>query len=347
MPYITDRTSIEADEKCGQKRWWFLHEAGEGIVPVKEPLPLRDGIAIHEELAALLEKRELNLPQPPEDETDQEAMESWARMVGWLVAFHTWAWPEWFAPHYDIVAIEKEMVLDRGALWVAFTADIILRKKIVTDKKPLVVVDFKSVGWLTKEWAESWPFSIQMHLNQLGVEEEMEEAVSHAIVVGLSKGKWDDGKLRHPYVWAYSNGEEWSEKYTRANGWSLRPVWEYGSGGAEGVKEWVLRLGREIGLSQFPVSQPVVFDRVMAEDLLMDRSLREREVELFFKELGDDFDPHTSQRLTFPRRYSACRPSFGSPCPYLSACWNKDIGADPIGSGEYKRRTPHHTIEAD
>ena len=340
---VTDRTSIEADEKCGQKRWWFLHEEGRGIVPAKEPLALRDGIAIHEALASILTNSALSLPEMPVD-ADQGDLESWARQVGWMVAFHEWVWPEWFAPFYDIVDIEKELVIERSDLWVAYTPDVVMRQKAAPNK--LVVLDFKSVGIQGKEWHESWPYAIQMHLNQRGVAEEYNEPVSHALVVGLSKGQPRDGKLRHPYVWAYSDGDSWSSEWKR--NWNLRPVWEYGSGGAEGVKEWVLLLGREVGLEQFPVSLPIVEDQALVEELLVQRAQRESEVQLYLHHrlIMSDEDRKRSHAYIFPKRYSHCKPSFGSACPYLHACWNGDVGADPLGSGIYVRRIPHHDVES-
>jgi hypothetical protein len=340
---VTDRTSVEADETCGMKRWWFLHEEGRGIVLAAEPPPLRDGIAIHASLAALLESQELVLPEPPLD-PDQDLWESWARQVGWLVAFHEWVWPQWFAPFYDIVDVEKELVIEREGLWVAFTPDIVLRSR-ATNR--LVVVDFKSVGMQGKEWHESWPFAVQLHLNQRGVAEEYQEPVSHAIVVGLTKGQPRDGKLRHPYVWAYSDGENWSTDWRK--NWDLRPLWEYGSGGAEGIREWVLRLGPDVGLSQFPVSVPIVEDRAMVEEWLEERAEREAEVSDFLtrrltmqpQEIAPVF------KLVFPKRRIHCKKAMGGACPYLHACWNADIGNDPLGSGLYVRRIPHHDVEVD
>ena len=341
LTFITDRTSIETDWTCGQKRWWMLHEGGRGIVPVNTPAPLRDGIAIHASLAALLENNELILPPPPTD-GDQEEMEAWAREVGWLVAFHTYAWPKWFAPFYDVVAIEQEQVLDRPGIWIAFTADIVLRNK-TTGK--LLVVDFKSVGNLSREWVESWGFAPQMHLNGIGVEEELKQPVSAVQVIGLQKGQWRDGKIRHPYVWAYSDGERWSTDWKK--GWGLRPLWEYGSGGVEGVREWVLLQGEGVGLSQFPLAVPVVPSRRVVERLVQDRLKREDEVNQFFQD-APNMDPEVRQaefRKVFESRFKNCRPSYGPGCDYLSACWNADVNADPIGSGLFKERIPHHNVE--
>ena len=343
-PFLTDRTSIETDWTCPRKRWWMLHEGGQGIVPASMPDALRDGIAVHEALASLLSGTPLSLPpMPTEPETTQKQLEAWARQVGWLVAFTEWVVPEWITPFYDIVAVEQEMVLERPEIWVAFTADVILRQK--AEPKKLVVWDFKSVGWLTKEWAESWPFAVQVHVNLIGVEEELNEPVSHGLIVGLSKGSEREGKLRHPYVWAYSDGTQWSSEWKK--GWALRPTWEYGSGGAEGVREWVLSLGREAGLAQFPLSMPIVADRGLVEELIEARIQREFDVREALELVNDD-DPELARSIfstTFPQHFKSCRPAVGAGCDYLHACHNAEIGADPLGSGLFKVRIPHHEIE--
>lgn len=344
MPFVTDRTTIEIDDECGMRRWWFRHAEGNGIVPAATPAALAEGSMIHELLAASL-LGSVSLPAPPDPDAEQEKWEQWAWLVGMTVAFRDVIIPEWITPHYTVEAVEQEMVLDRGDLWLAFTADAVLRQ--IADPKKLVILDYKSVSRVTKQWAESWPFSIQMHLNQLGVEEEFQEPVSHALVIGLDKGYTAEGKRRHPYIWAWSDGASgWSKDYKK--GWNLRPVWEFDSDPTEAVTRWVALLDRDVALNQFPVSLPIVLDRQVAEDVLADRTAREAAVQGYFEVLDRDPDAAPAlHRQLFPQLRTKCRKAFGYPCPYVEACWNPEIGSDPLASGIYVRRTPHHEVHDD
>lgn len=338
MTHLTDRTSIETDWACGQKRFWFLHAEGGGIVPASTPRALTDGIRLHHAFANLLtDPLNSNIEWEPAPDAVQDEWESWARLVGWHTAFREWYNPRFLEPHYEVLEVEHELVLKRGDLWVACTPDAILRSKA---SGKLVIIDFKTTSSDRAEWMESWPFQIQMHLNMAAVEEEFQEPVQHAFVIGLTKGVQRDGKLRHPYTWAYFDDSSgtWSTKWGRDR--FLRPVWEYGSGGQVGVMEWALDQGPEVGMAQFPTSPPIVLDREMLEGVLVDRLRREQEVASYLAGDGD-----RSAREVFERRLKQCRPGYGPACPYLDACWNEEIGDNPLESGLFTKRVPHHLVE--
>jgi hypothetical protein len=128
---------------------------------------------------------------------------------------------------------------------------------------------------------------------------------------------------------------------------SLRPVWEYGSGGRDGVVEWVRAQGEGVGLEQFPFSAPIVPDRDLLARLVERVLTREKEVKEFLNVHAGE--PYNSPRhdMAFEPRYTACNPTVGAACPYLAACHNPNVGADPIGSGLYVKRTPHHDVELE
>ncbi|TFH63978.1 MAG: hypothetical protein E4G90_09040, partial [Gemmatimonadales bacterium] len=137
MKLITDRTSIETDWTCGMKYWWYKCEGGTGIVPAKEPIYYRLGRRAHLDLAMLAEGQTLEAVanshvaddlMPPVG-ADMGDKETYARQWGWDVAFSRWFWPL-FSAEWDVVGVEQEMILDRDPLWIAFTADLILRHKV-------------------------------------------------------------------------------------------------------------------------------------------------------------------------------------------------------------------------
>lgn len=325
---ITDRSAIETLWKCPRRLYWSRFHDGQGIAPNWEEEALTDGIDFHDDFAFVTESDVPRRTESPLPDAPQEMWERWARRVGMEHAYRNFIFPSWILPHYDIVAVEKEMVLEREGIWLAFTPDLILRSR--TDGR-LVNIDFKSVGRVTREWAESWPYAIQLHFNALGIEEEYGEEVSHSLVIGIDKGYRKDGKMRHPYTWAYTDGNgHWQVEWKRE--WFLAPLWEKNPADTLGeIREWVNNLGDTTAKELFPVSVPIVPDKKLAEEALSQVKRQLGALEGTEKEM-------------FSQSFSQCRPSIGPACPFLRCCHHAEIGHDPIGSGLYKVRIPHHDV---
>ncbi len=338
--YLTDRTTIETDWKCGMARWWFREEGGGGIVPASTAAYLTQGIEVHDDLAALAQGVEVEalvteiLATPAETQPELEVL---YRRAGWIAGFGLYILPR-LLDRYEVVFIERELCLARDPLWIACKPDLVLRDK---QTGRLVVIDYKTAGMVTKGWVEYWPYAVQHHINLQAVADELGESPSHAQIIGLVKGQDRDGRLAHPYVWAYVKGdgsdpEQWSQKY--AYGLTHAPVWEY----TPGLLEWVKRLGEGVALAQFPHSAPIVLNERLLKDLIRSRTEREREVA---KVRAVCQDSRIVRAQYFEQRFSACRPVIGAPCAYCEACHNASVNADPIGSGLYVPRTPHHELE--
>lgn len=334
-PFLTDRTTIETDWKCGMKRWWYKHEGGDGIVPTAEAEYFKHGKDIHEDLAQLMEGTPLQevLNAIDLEVSDQIVYEVNARRAGLATGFALHIMP-FLHTHYDLVATEREGILVHNDLWVGYTPDLILRRK--TDKK-LVMIDYKSTGTVSPGWASKWPFQVQMHLNMKGISEDFDEEVAVAYVLGLYKGYLGrTGRLHHPYVYAYKRGEKWG--LNGWNGWEPVPATAYPGG----IVEWVRFTGDEGKGKTFIWSSPIYRNDRLLSGLLCDRERRERNIARNLDACRADL---TRRAEVFEPRYSECTPTFGPPCPYRSCCWNATIGADPLGSGEYVKREPHHEVE--
>jgi hypothetical protein len=60
-----------------------------------------------------------------------------------------------------------------------------------------------------------------------------------------------------------------------------------------------------------------------------------------------DGDSEGAQHLLdehFPMNDKHCR-RYGRPCQFEPLCYDEGVAADPLGSGLYKARTPHHETE--
>lgn len=337
--YVESRSAIETDWECGMKYWWSQLEGGRGISPVEQETYFTDGTEAHaglEGVARLADPSDFLglLPAAP-SEPDQIAFEKWSRLCGWIASFAMFIEPG-IREEEEFVSVEHEVTLDRHPYYLGVIPDRIGRGR---ESGRLRYREWKTTSATdTKNFADYWPHAVQLHLGLQAVEEELGEEVEWGQVMGLLKGKEGrDGKLAHPYVWAWWKGGEWLTEYAYKA--EKVPVWEYPGG----VAEWVRRLGPGVAAEVFPRSRRVYRDPRLIDALVAQRKQRVISIasvrELAQKSWED-------RVLWFEQRFTRCRPMYGSPCAYREACWNASVNVDPVGSGLYVPRVPHHELEA-
>ena len=348
---LDDRSGASLDDKCGMAFYANRFEAGRGIVSKVENFHFRIGRESHEDLATIAGWTDLRpeaieehiktiLDQlTPDDKLIEDKMEELYRRLGWIAAFALYVEPKWRA-EWDTIQVEHELILDRSPLWVPFTPDRVLQHK---DSKAIVYKEFKSCKEAGYRWQQSWPFAVQLHIALAGLEEEMKIKPNYGQIVGLMKGREGSaGHLVHPYVWAYYSPikDEWTHDYNRARGseWRPEPVWNY----PDGLVKWVQRLGEDIGMAQFPHSAPVFLNPKLLDEWVIRR--KSRRLRLKASE-GLSRQKPEFRAIMFEKRTDQCRPAFGEQCPYLMYCWNAEVNRDPLGSGHYVPRVPHHEVE--
>ena len=333
--YLTDRTAEEVVELCGMKYYWYRVHGERGIVPVEEEEYFITGRGLHEDLEGFAQGKTteevlFSLGALPPGATQIE-LENFSRRLGWVAAWGVYVEPL-LRNDFAEVSYESEYILDRSPLWVAIRPDRIQRRK----GGGLVYREWKSTSTIKREWVDHWTYAIQVHLGLAAIKEELGEEIEYGQVTGFYKGFNRDGRLVHPYVWAYFKGGEWSHEYKY--GWEHRPVWEY----ENGMLDWVRRCGKEVADKQFIWSAPVFLDERKVEEWVAVRKFRHHEIEL--AKNWAKINPVTRRRIFKPASIH-CRPAYGPACPYLAACHNYTVNSDPVGSGLYKPRTPHHEIE--
>ena len=346
--YLQDRTSIEVDWTCEMMYYWYKLHNGIGLVPVNEPAYFRVGRELHDDLSQFAEGRStaevlMSLPSFAECEGDQLKLEPLCRRIGWIVAFGTYLWPL-LIKDYEVVQVETELVFDRTPLWIPVKPDLILRSRKTGE---LIYIEYKTTGSTRPNFALHWPYAIQVHLGIAAVEEELGEKVAYGQIIGLYKGIEQKGKLRHPYVWAYTNPDtnQWTHEWK--SGWDLRSIWDYPGGAVD----WAHTLGKPDDLDtslgvmrdQFVFSHPVFKDDRMLKNLVQQRIKRGAELEELKRLIATD--PTFVPEHHFDQRTIHCKPVMGSECSYKEACFNWSVNQDPIGSGLYAKRIPHHDIE--
>ena len=318
--------------------WWYKYHNGKGVVPLDEEEHFLVGRDIHEDMEGFpngkgVEDILASLPSFDSCEGDQLKLEILARRRGWIISFGEVVWP-YLMTHYTVEAVEKELIFERGPLWIQVKPDLVLRNK-KTGK--LIYIEFKSTASFSPKFMAHWDTAIQLHLGIAALEEETGEKVEYGQVIGFNKGTWR-GRLVHPFVWGYQNPETGVIKVPYTYGWDHYPAWTYPS-----HDEWVRELaGREQMEAQFGWSAPVFKNEELINKVIERRKVREEEI-AGAKELAQE-DLELRNRV-FEMRTIHCLPSFGGGCAYYQCCHNAGVGKDPIGSGLYIERTPHHELD--
>ena len=176
-----------------------------------------------------------------------------------------------------------------------------------------------------------------------------------AWVQGLYKGNFRAGKLYHPLMYGYrkfgSPGlypTQYSLKrksgFERFSTAQFEGTKQVPKTGIEGWIEWLLENEPDAVANCFPRTQPIFVNYDMMNGFLRQRNFREKMI----AEAKDM--PHLSQQQildeVFPQNFSECEAQWGA-CPYLECCWNKQVNKDPVRSGMYKPRVPHHKMERE
>lgn len=346
--FYADRSGEDLDDKCGMAFWWNRLEGDGGIVPNEDAMALRVGGEIHQDLEWAATSEDISetaltdycqgLLLALDQDARQEEKERLYRRMGWLVAYCLWIEPG-IRARYKNVFVEDELALDRKPLVVGVTPDRVL-EDLVTGH--LIYKEYKSTIGASFKWLNYWKYAIQLHLGMKVVEEELGRKVQFAQVMGLLKGDERNGRLMHPYVWAYFSASRnaWAHDYNKARGsdWMPAPVWEYPGG----ILEWVKIVGEDEGRAQFPHSSPVFLNERMLEDWVGRRTHRHRVIEEVKEKCLTSWEDRV---IYFPPNLNNCAPAYGFQCPYIPLCWNAENQRNPLGRGDYIKRTPHHTIE--
>lgn len=330
--------------------------------------------------AKLVESRPLNGYDPQEQEFI-------AQEQSVLIQGMIWAWYRVMYPiiqkEFEIVAIEQEEQFVAGCscgrgihpsghleacsgIMEMSRPDCILRRK---EDGRLGTHDFKTASSVSDAWIEEWRTSIQMLVGSVGAELRLGEDINHFYMHGLLKGSrgfFKKGGENLPYKRQYSHlcyakitppsppakrGTTWST----AGYWADKlPLWR-----ADFVQKppemsipefWVMEcLAKEQLDDCFILVGPYERDRSMVETFCREMvAEEERWVRNLWtvygaKESKEDVES-TLDRI-FPRSYKCT--SYSSTCEFNDICFYRTGWRDPIGSGLYEQRLPHHTPEAE
>lgn len=336
LRYI-DRSRIERDWTCPRSRYWSTEYEGRGIAPVSGAVELEFGKAV----AGALEWFFKGAPYLPALHAGLDALpvvsetqhrEYLALGEGLVRAYLTRIWPRW-ERQYKVIGVEVECTLPIPGT----DTEIMVRPDLVVEDKEtgaVYYVEHKTSSAKTEQFITHWSGQAQMHLGVAALERKLGRPVAGVMIQGLLKGYIQRDTRYSPFANVYVRDGDVRYEYTR--GYDRRGVWNI-EGGVERI---VQEMPDEVLNKQFPCTPPIVVRTDIVEALLKQQAYREFEIE---RGLDPD-DPWPIDRV-FSQHLTSCDPMIGHPCPFKAACFNPSVRRDPVGSGLYEYRIPHHEPE--
>ncbi len=182
-----------------------------------------------------------------------------------------------------------------------YRQDILLRSKF---NEQLTYIDYKTTSSDDSKWVASWSKHPQLHSSAYAMAQNNIN-IDQMLVQGLYKG--------------------WKDKKT---------------GGPTSIfcKGWV---NRQFSMMQFPCTGPIMPRMDIGKEWFMQQLIREVEVaeaasKLQSAQSQDEVDQIL--RRYFKQNLTKCQPAWGYECEMKNICWVPSVGADPLASGEFKRR---------
>jgi hypothetical protein len=364
---LTSRSRIVAYANC-PRLGYLTYDWGEtGLEPVSLSLPLANGIAIHEILAAILTG---TAPAVAISKAlaDYEALvhahgvvNEDPTSVDWLIQeqrtllegmIHAWLRVRYpvLRSEYDFLAVERELLwpLDaEGTIIDQIRCDVLARRK---SDGGLFYLEWKTTTTGGDEWVKQWEHNTQLLANTLAVEELLHERCEGVLIEGLLKGRRKiDEAARSPfqgrkiqfspltYGYKHVATGEFSARYQGAKGWYKIATWQ-----EMPVETWVsdvMTVEDCQGLfAPVPPIRPrrAHLDRWRGQTIALEQ---ERAARLqILKTRPEALD------TLFPMNDEHCFRYWGHPCPFEPLCFGDEVAQDPLGSGLYQPRQPHHDV---
>jgi hypothetical protein len=352
----TDRSRIEKDWRCPRARFWTTEFGGRGISPAGKSFDLEFGTIVHEgvELAvagqphAAMAASERVAAFVSASGGDQIQATQWGAIGYGLVAgFMRSVWPQ-LQQEYELVATEREVLLQLTPdLTLQARPDLVLRHRL---SGALWNCELKTTGYIEAQWLQAWTKAPQLQLTVLAAEESFGEAFAGSIVVGLYKGrKGRDGRQSSPFAWGWRTEDlpgilrpQFSYEEQRRKGWERFLTQGYPGG----VAQWVADMPEELLARQFAVTEPIFLRRDLVDALVRQVVHREDEIARAAARFAVDgtVTPAVLDEV-FPQYFNNCTPAFGHNCEFNEPCWVPWVGRDPLASGLFVPREPHHEAE--
>lgn len=332
--FHTNIDDAEIDNTCPRKYYNAKIEGAQGLTPKSEVLEaemvkatlsdLRDIGGMRDLDVYVLERLVSDLMggMTAAHRADKQGMEMFYRRVGLMCSYALYVEP-YLRRFFETVEIPAEIILTRSPLMIRVQTGRLLKNRQTGELFYREFVPTTASG--SSKWKSSWEYSVRPQLSIAAIQQCLKQQVTAAQVMGVGMGyrsvlSSNAGlSVAHPYVQAYFNADknEWTHLFrTQSEGWEPRPVWEWPGT----IVQWVVKCGKDVAASQFPLSARVGFNRGVLDSWVEHRLHRERVI------WSNSVEAATSKYMLsmhFPMFTKACMPLYEVHCPFLMKCWTQ------------------------
>lgn len=352
----TDRTAMVAYRNCPRLRLLSRHTGGVGLDAPHKSLALVIGIAVHDALAGIWEGHDLEElirtgRESLDGQVDENRLaEQQSLFEGIVRAWYRVRYPK-LATEYEPVAVEHELswpMGERDGVKVIdhLRCDALLRRR---SDGSLFYWEIKTSGDPGDNWIKSWEHNSQLLINTVALEEMLGERIHGVLIEGITKGRLAPDKLRtspwfgkiiqqSPFCYVYVDpvtkhiSLSWVRNYRKMETWKLLTI-----------KRLVDEVMTEEECNALFVPVPPIRPSQSALDRHREQCLWQESGVANALVLCKN-DPRLIDRY-FPMNDDHCHRYWGYPCQFMGICYDEEVSKDPLGSGLYVPRVPHHPIE--
>jgi hypothetical protein len=153
-------------------------------------------------------------------------------------------------------------------------------------------------------------------------------------------------RVEYAHSWRYPNAENKSGFSILGKGWEPFNVWEMEGG----VKRWIGMLNRgevqpdcgDILKAQVVTPVEMFRNEIEIKEAIEEIKCQEGRIHWALTNL---LEYPNYMAMHFPHNRKHCDWHFGETCEYKALCWDEQVRKDPIESGLYQIREPHHKAE--
>lgn len=253
---------------------------------------------------------------------------------------------------YEIVAVEEEHDVPFGPGQILMSRlDGVLKRK--SDGALFAGPEFKTTGWISEDYIESWRYSTQTLSHCLDVESTYGQMPQGVLMEFLYKGmkkKAEDGSYVYysPLVRAYKMVDSFSEEsYGFDSALGRKKDWKAFDTYTMGMERWMNEIPREV-LEEILYTSIVYRSAGELEEWKRQVQYRQARIEAGVKVLQSEPTKEAADEVMasiFPARLDqfCYSDQYKKKCPFLEICYGSV--ADPLESGLYVPRVPHHPGE--
>lgn len=260
----------------------------------------------------------------------------------------------YYLENFNIIAVEEEHEVPFGPGQVMLTRlDGVVERK--SDGELFAAPEFKTTGWISDDYIESWRYSTQTLSHALDIKHQYGKMPAGVMMEFLYKGvkkKGEDGSYTYysPLVRAFRMIDDMTgaEIYGYDSSLGRKKDWKVFEPYTMGMGKWIDQIPVDV-LDNMLYNTVVYRSDKELEEWQLQAQLRQGRIQAGIILLNEEMPTKEAadevMAAIFPARLDqfCFSDQYWKKCPYLDICYHTID--DPLGSGVYVEREPHHPSE--